>query len=315
MIRTLSRLAIALLVATQTVGAQNTYSYSLCARDTVPDYGFASIDCINCEISSRGQPWIVFHNEPSIRGVRVPGPAAGKLQDGDVIIAIDGIGITTRAGAERYSSAKRGDTVVFRVRQGNDIVSASLVAGSLCGADGRQPNFKFSTGDSVFSKAYWAFRTDSLKLRYTLSITPKNAALLHKAYTFRLTPAPYFKFRAGMDSAAAGWIGIGMFRMVKTTEQLRTGEGGAVFSAFPEIAAIAPGSHAELAGVALGDTLIAVDGISVLSPVGALKFLNAPPGVALRLTLRRNGQTRDVNVVPKDPPASPPVGGARYKQR
>jgi hypothetical protein len=308
MIRTLARLALALATTSTAAAAQAAYTNKLCARDTVPDYGFESIDCVNCEISGRGQPWIVFHNEPSIRGVRVGGPAAGKLQDGDVLLAIDGIAITTRAGAERYSSAKRGDTVVFRVRRGNDVVTASIVAGSLCDADGRKLSFKF-TGDPVFSKAYWVF-ADSLKRRYTLSFTPRKALTFDKAYTFRLTPS--FKFGEIADSAAAGWIGIGMFRVVQTTEQLRARAGGAVFGAFPEIAAIAPGSPAELAGVALGDTLIAVNGVSVLTPVGASGFLNAPPGVALRLTLRRNGQTRDVNVVPRDPPSSPPPAAARY---
>ena len=79
-----------------------------------------------------------------------------------------------------------------------------------------------------------------------------------------------------------------------------------VFDQLPEIAAVAPGSPADSAGITAGDTLVAVDGISVLTPDGPRRFLNAPAGVALQVTVRRGAQTRTVTVMPQEPPNTPP---------
>ena len=64
----------------------------------------------------------------------------------------------------------------------------------------------------------------------------------------------------------------------------------------PRVAAVRPGSAAADGGVASGDTIVAVDGMSILSANGARRFSTVRAGDRVRLTLRRDGQERDVTV-------------------
>jgi S1-C subfamily serine protease len=270
-----------------------------CTTASQPDYGFESIDCINCEISGRGQPWIVFHNPPVVRGIRNPGPAAGKLQEGDTLVWIDGLAITSPQGAKRYAEAAVGDSATFAVRRASGSATVTVVAGSRC-----EPGTKFAWT--------WASRP-----AYLARVRPLTATLQAGRVTWNIAPV-YFRRGGIRDSVAApGWIGIAVFRVLRTAEQLRAETGttrwisfgdsaNVVFQQPPEIAAVAPGSPADSAGITAGDTLVAVDGISVLTPDGARRFLNAPAGVALQLMLRRGGSSIRVRVVPKEPPDAPP---------
>lgn len=281
----------------------------LVAGCTQPDYGFEGVNCINCEISGRGQPWIVFHNAPSIRGIRNPGPAFGKLQEGDTLIAINGVSITMRAAADLYANAKAGDTVEFRVRRAGRTVTTTIVTASCL--PGRKVSWLWSPGDSFTARVWLG---DSLRKRvvWTPMITPKpiSARMKTPVLNSLIWTSPSMRqFRVRLDSTGAnpGWIGIAMFRLLKTPDQMRAQDSAGAFGVPPEIAAVAAGSPAEAAGVVVGDTLVAVDGVSVLTSAGAQRFLNAPAGTTLSLTLRRNGQTRVVSIVPKEPPATPPA--------
>jgi hypothetical protein len=46
------------------------------------------------------------------------GPATGKLQDGDTLLALDGVPITTREGSRRLANLKPGRPVILRIRRG-----------------------------------------------------------------------------------------------------------------------------------------------------------------------------------------------------
>lgn len=73
----------------------------------------------------------------------------------------------------------------------------------------------------------------------------------------------------------------------------------------PVIGGVTPGSRAATAGVAAGDTIVAIDGTTVPLWVDAVDQIQAAPERALRLTLRRNGAQREVVVTPKAEPLSP----------
>ena len=304
---------VALLCAASTAAAQTvTYTPKYCQGGSQPDYGFDSIDCINCEISGRGQPWIVFHNPPVIRNIRSDGPAAGKLMEADTLVAIDGLAITTRAAAERYGAAATGDSLVFRVRRSSGTLNVTIAAGARC-APG--------------TKLAWTWTTAP---RYAITQNLKSLTFTRTPTKFTWNIAPmYFTRGYALDSGQVrpGWIGIAMFRMLRTTDQLRDESGyfrrwvatgdsaNGVFEQLPEIAAVAPGSPADSAGITAGDTLVAVDGISVLTPDGARRFLDAPVGVALQITVRRGSQARTVSVVPKAPPGEPPAFSYFFSKR
>jgi membrane-associated protease RseP (regulator of RpoE activity) len=75
------------------------------------------------------------------------------------------------------------------------------------------------------------------------------------------------------------------------------------------------GGPAERAGLRGGDTLIAVDGQSLVSTQGGEIFANLRPGVAIRLTYRRDARERTISVTPVENPISAQVAAADSQYR
>jgi membrane-associated protease RseP (regulator of RpoE activity) len=69
-----------------------------------------------------------------------------------------------------------------------------------------------------------------------------------------------------------------------------------IYTEWPRVAAVAPGGPAERAGVLVGDSLVAVNGQSILAPSGSREFNNARAGDNVTLTLRRGGRDVDVSL-------------------
>ena len=62
--------------------------------------------------------WVQFGGELELRDVLPDGPAAGRVQEGDILVAVDGALITTRAGSTRLLRAPSGQPVRLTVRRG-----------------------------------------------------------------------------------------------------------------------------------------------------------------------------------------------------
>jgi C-terminal processing protease CtpA/Prc len=63
------------------------------------------------------EDWIQLGGELELRDIRPNGPAAGVLQDGDVLVAVDSALITTRAGSEQLFRAPAGRPLRLLVRR------------------------------------------------------------------------------------------------------------------------------------------------------------------------------------------------------
>jgi hypothetical protein len=115
---------------------------------TEADLGFSGTECVNCIVHGRralGQPQIEFLAEPTLRTIRPNGPADGKLQDGDVLVAVDGELITTRAGNLRYAQIQPGRAVRFTVRRNGQTRDVEIVPGTRCVAPATSKSFKRNT--------------------------------------------------------------------------------------------------------------------------------------------------------------------------
>jgi S1-C subfamily serine protease len=73
-----------------------------------------------------------FRTEPRITGVRADGPAAGRLQDGDLLVAVDGQPVTTPAGARRYFETEPGRAVRLSVRRDGGVREVTVTAAEIC---------------------------------------------------------------------------------------------------------------------------------------------------------------------------------------
>src|SRR5919106_837293 len=95
------------------------------------DLGIESLLCVSgsCAVNMRTQRGYThdFSTEPRIRGIIGGSPADGKLQDGDILIAIDGVLITTREGGRRLANLQPGKPVNLRIRRDGREMDVTVV--------------------------------------------------------------------------------------------------------------------------------------------------------------------------------------------
>ena len=68
-----------------------------------------------------------FSTEPRVRGLEENSPAWGKLQEGDILVAVDGVLITTREGGRRLANLTPNRPVKLRVRRGGQEMDVAVV--------------------------------------------------------------------------------------------------------------------------------------------------------------------------------------------
>jgi len=92
-------------------------------------FGIA-ISCSDCSFKTSGTTSIWrFTTSPAVEGVDAVGPAARSgIRSGDVITAIDGLALTTDAGARRFSELAPGQSYSLSVHRGAQVHTVSIVA-------------------------------------------------------------------------------------------------------------------------------------------------------------------------------------------
>ncbi len=125
----LTLVAAALLAGAGRAPAQETG----CRGQIEAELGFTSLTF------SQGRTYIgkngdftLFGTEPILSGIDREGVAAGRLQEGDALVAVDGQLITTRAGALRYAGIRPGIPVLLTVRRAGRNLDVRIVPGSQC---------------------------------------------------------------------------------------------------------------------------------------------------------------------------------------
>jgi hypothetical protein len=100
-----------------------------------------------------------------------------------------------------------------------------------------------------------------------------------------------------MSSERRGFFGLSL-----TCEDcfVQRGPGRVAYTRSPAITSVTDGSAAEAAGLRTGDTIVAIEGLQLTTPEGFERWANARAGQAVRLTIRRNGQEREVTITPTD---------------
>jgi hypothetical protein len=109
---------------------------SVCAanRPAYGDIGVGLFQCVraNCMIAGRNHDDSshVFNVEPTMWYIAES--ARRQLEDGDALVAIDGIPITTRAGGVRLALLRPGTRTNLLVRRGSRELSVTITAVSSC---------------------------------------------------------------------------------------------------------------------------------------------------------------------------------------
>lgn len=233
------------------------------------DLGISSIGC-HCSVKDEpdGRRLWRFKAEPVVRGLRENGPAEGLLRSGDRVVAVDGHLITTEAAGERWSGVRPRETVELRVRRGGELEIVQIVAGLRC-------------------RAVPAAETG---LRAEAPAAPPRAQL----------PGPPRDRTRRSSILPRGRLGMGL----SCNCTVKTGPDGPRWSFHepPEVGAVVVGGPAFHAGLQEGDVLVAFDGHELTSETGGEAFSSLRPRQRVRLTFRREGEERTVDLVAGDRP-------------
>lgn len=334
---------LALLAGPARAGAQQITGSTNCASGW-STLGAIGVEEFSCDCTLNRKPGAVswqFRAEPVVKRVTDGGPSDGKLREGDVIVAVDGLLITTRAGGERIANLEPGQPVTITVRRNGRETAYRIVPGEQCDSDDLAV-----TAQPPVPPAAIAGPTPPV------SGTPSARSMARVPTSRAATPPSVAPpaLNAPPPPPAAAWFGFGischncsinssgrvqveqrqaelramMSRYPETSEQvqrtkalldnLRQAANEWQFEEYPTIYSVDPGSPADRAGIRRGDVLTAIDGISLLSREGGQRFGSIEPGQAVTWTYRRGGSVRTARVMAIEPPDNPDRAALRASQ-
>jgi hypothetical protein len=302
----------------------------------VADLGFNDMNGpISISQRNEERPRFEFEGEPVIGGIR--GPGAGRLRDGDVLVAVDGQLITTAEGGRRYSAIDPGDRVRLSVRRGGRVQDVTVVAGIRCQRrptpptpprpPARPPRPPQAARPAVPPRpgvqrppappAPPTARPPAAPGRPAVPPRPPVPSRPPTAPIPPVPPAP----PAPPEIMPDGWFGFGI-QCDNCGVHSQTGRPTEFrFREQPTVVNVEPGTPAARAGMRRGDRLTHVDGVSITTPAGWRRFGAIQPGQQVRWTYTRDGRPHtatmaalrrpDAGRAPL-PPSSPGAQRLRY---
>ena len=241
-----------------------------------------------------------FQAEPKIRKVDPKGPAAGKLRPGDVIVAIDGMPITTHGAGQRFGDLLPGESVSLSVRRKGRVIETSITAKAVCPEDSPMHIESFGLNQAELELDRISEALESLS----------RIAEIEIPYPPEVPVGTRFKWRPGrplpptrFEIQPRAWFGMSItcdgctITRTKKDETLRWS-----FDKPPKIRSVEPGGPADAAGLEPGDVLTHVDGVKIDSKKGSEEFSALEPGDTVTWTVKRDGKKQTVRVVAMERP-------------
>jgi S1-C subfamily serine protease len=234
MIRSLTAFALACLTAPVFAGSVGVAepAQSKSARrcpeghPETGDIGIEYLLCVggSCSVNMRRDRGYVhnFSIEPQIRAIRPGSPSAGRLQDGDILIAVDGVLITTLEGGRRLANLKPGVPVTLRIRRNGREMDTTVVPELGCNMPRLAVLGASEAAGAATATAAWR----------------AQAALLAE---------PPVDFGMELECGACGWYATPLGPQWRSREP-------------PVIRSVELDGPAEQAGVQPGDVLLRLDG-------------------------------------------------------
>ena len=244
------RLALALLAWAAPVAAQQA---AACSGPGAA-FGVTAYQCASCGMK-QGQglrTQYQFQAEPIV----LEAAKSSMLKAGDVIEAVNGDPITTQAGADRFTYPAAGPATIT-VRRGNSRVQVAM---STAGCEEKPKLGYYATGINEPLIVIDGVVQPSKPPEVEENLSPSG-----RRFGFAISCAP-------------------------SCTRVKTADGSDYykFDGYPPIVAVTPGGAAERAGIRVGDLVTEVDGKSILTEEGALRFLRGNKTSTLHLTVMRD---------------------------
>jgi TonB-dependent SusC/RagA subfamily outer membrane receptor len=263
--------------------------------------------------------YTLFQAEPVVLSTA----KGSEFQPGDVIEAVNGEPITTAAGANQFTSPRDGKANVT-VRRGGSRVQLAAVALKCDGSSGGLPPSAPSNSPLVIVDGTVVSDLNQVKSGDIESVYVLKAPAAASLYGSRATngvivittkqgaPAPSQRTPAAAsenkpmividgvpvaaasaddvnESAGERRFGLAIGCQPSCT-RTRTANGVEYyrFEGYPPIVALTPGGPAERAGIHVGDFIAQIDGKSILSEEGALRFTRGDKSETMKVTVVRD---------------------------
>jgi TonB-dependent SusC/RagA subfamily outer membrane receptor len=281
-------------------------------------FGVTSYQCASCGIKQGigTRPQYVFQAEPIVLET-APG---SMLKAGDVIEAVNGEPIMTQTGADRFAYPQAG-TVTLTVRRGTARVQLSTSTPG-CGnkpaqrEDASKPlitidgvavtdmnqikptdidNIEVLKGDAARLLYGERARNGVIVITTKRRTSPKPATRPPNEPIYVIDgvvqPTPGLAADTNLTPSGRRFgFAVGCLQSC-TRSKATDGTDYYRFDAYPPIVALTPRGAAERAGIRVGDLVTEVDGKSVLTEDGALRFMRGTKTETLQLTVIRDRQS------------------------
>jgi membrane-associated protease RseP (regulator of RpoE activity) len=300
------------------VDAQTVSVAAACSEgwSTLGALGITEFNC-DCTFDNNSNPAWRFRGEPQIKSIASNGPATGRLRPGDVIVAIDGMLITTRAAGARLAELEPGEPLTLTVRRGNREVDVRIVPDERCdpptpppAAPVATPRPPVSTGGVQVPRAPRATTVPGARLAPPTVPSPPLPASSGAWFGFgischncEMNVSNYSEIEEAEEALrklverSGGDTDSPQVRSARArVRDLRRENTSWHFSEYPTLFSVDRGSPAAEAGLRRGDVLLRIDGKSLLTTEGASRFSLVEPGESVAFTYRRGGTERTVQV-------------------
>jgi hypothetical protein len=298
-----------LMVGTGTAQVRVGEAVACPAGMEVGDIGISGLDCVGeCTLSIKedgsSRSWF-FSAEPRVFGVESGGPTDGILESGDLLVAIDGLLITTKEGGQRYANLEPGERIRLRYRRDGRAREASVRVEEGC-LDPPNPAGMISRvpppptpPDEVRSVGIAV--APRVRVAPTRRPTPTTGTSSSRGVSRTTVPrrAPVGILETTSPAGSLG-IGISCTNCGTRTDE-ETGEDIWFFSGPLEVTAVNTGGPASGAGIQRGDLIKAIDGNALDTDAGGLAFTRLRAGERVGLTVvKRTGAEVQVGLVPEE---------------
>ena len=270
-----------------------------------------------------GRLIMTFTTEPRVYALDPPADAV--LEDGDVIVAVDGKLTTTSEAARRLARLEPGDRVVLRIRRDGEEKEVTLTAARSCDP-GRHSAFAFHLDPEA--RRRWDRAMERMGERLEQFDWEGLAAPLGALEGLRwegfpgdikVVGPPIEGFRFELDSLEFDRIDPRLFSRVDPPYELgvelvcglfcgwrraESGEPAWRGQHPPEVARVIEGGPADRAGIRKGDVLLLLDGHSFIGEEGGQALGRLRPGRAVTLQYLKGGETlTTTTITPRAPTA------------
>jgi hypothetical protein len=314
--RTLAMTVLGLALATPAVAQETTCPHG---RRPAGDLGIEQLRCSSGRCLrgfafEDGRLIQTFTTEPSVHELEPPADAV--LQEGDVLVSVDGNLSTTSDAARRLARVEPGDRVRLRIRRDGVERDVTITAAATCDPVHRRffafdPEAVRRWGDAMEHLGEnLEFRFEGLEALEKLDWDELGRDLeLHVQPDLEDLD---FDFQFDFDT-----LNNGLFARAEPPYELgleltcgffcgwRRGEGDSVVwrgQHPPKVAGVVAGGPADRAGIREGDVLLLLDGHSFVGEEGGRALGRLGPGRPLTLQYLRSGETlTTTTITPRAP--------------